>query len=449
MLNAALFCSMSATFGSVAAAELPRAGMLGVQLAPVTPEAAQAAGLDAAQGIQINGTFPGTPAEKAGIRQGDIFQKMNGEDIADIPQFVRMMEKYHANDKLHFLVRRDGKSEEISFILSERPRESADDLNVLYDAVEVNGHLLRTIVTQPRKSGTSPAILFIPDLSPQSVDFWSANVNPPQKSLLYGLTRAGFVTMRVEPSGVGDSQGPPARDAALETYADWYAAGVSRLREYDFVDPQQVYLFSERMGSVVAPMVCKQAPVAGIVSFAGMGRNYIESRLSDTRRHNVMRQVDPSENNEVVRSMARFLAELCLNQKSPAEIVKEHPDMADFAAMLVQNEEYILGHHYRFMQSLGSLDPIAAWKGLNVNVLVLFGEADWVSGREDAEALANAINWERRRAKFVELPKTDGLYQKANDVEDSFLAGGAASEFNPEIIKVITQFVESTAKRAS
>jgi hypothetical protein len=81
--------------------------------------------------------------------------------------------------------------------------------------------------------GTQTTISFIRNGAPQrvaidlggigcySVDV-AANPQDPYLNLAHDVSRAGFVTMRVEKSGVGDSGGPPCHtvdfDAELRSY---------------------------------------------------------------------------------------------------------------------------------------------------------------------------------------------------------------------------------------
>src|SRR5438270_686022 len=79
----------------------------------------------------------------------------------------------------------------------------------------------------------------------------------------YGLTRAGFVTMRVERGGMGDSQGPPCMSPAVDLQAEvrGYVAGLKALKEYPFVDAKQVFIVGLSIGGVEAPLVAEQVPV--------------------------------------------------------------------------------------------------------------------------------------------------------------------------------------------
>ena len=63
-------------------------GMLGVGIQPVTSELAQSLGLKEVRGILINSVVSGGPAEKAGLKMGDVVLKVNGKDVND-PNLLR------------------------------------------------------------------------------------------------------------------------------------------------------------------------------------------------------------------------------------------------------------------------------------------------------------------------------------------------------------------------
>ena len=64
-------------------------GWLGVQIKPVSEEVAKVLGLDAGQGTQVAEVMPGTPAEKAGLKAGDIVLNFGGVDIKEARDLTR------------------------------------------------------------------------------------------------------------------------------------------------------------------------------------------------------------------------------------------------------------------------------------------------------------------------------------------------------------------------
>ena len=66
-------------------------GRLGVQIGEVSKEVAESLGLGAARGVEVSLVEPGGPADKGGVKVGDIILKFNGQAIersSDLPRFV-------------------------------------------------------------------------------------------------------------------------------------------------------------------------------------------------------------------------------------------------------------------------------------------------------------------------------------------------------------------------
>ncbi len=66
-------------------------GRIGVQIAPVTKEVAEAIGLGEARGALVRSVEPGGPADKAGVQAGDIITRVDGRAVdrsADLPRLI-------------------------------------------------------------------------------------------------------------------------------------------------------------------------------------------------------------------------------------------------------------------------------------------------------------------------------------------------------------------------
>jgi len=97
-----------------------RRGWLGVQIQDVTGEIADAIGLEAAQGALVTDVFDGSPADKAGIRSGDVIIAFNGEEVDDTRKLVRLVASAEVGARVPVTVWRDGKTVDLTVKLGRR-----------------------------------------------------------------------------------------------------------------------------------------------------------------------------------------------------------------------------------------------------------------------------------------------------------------------------------------
>jgi serine protease Do len=69
----------------------PRRGWLGVRIQTVSPELAEGLRLPQAKGALVSSVSAGGPADKAGIRQGDVILEFNGREVADMKALPRLV----------------------------------------------------------------------------------------------------------------------------------------------------------------------------------------------------------------------------------------------------------------------------------------------------------------------------------------------------------------------
>ncbi|RYY02412.1 MAG: Do family serine endopeptidase [Gammaproteobacteria bacterium] len=99
-------------------------GWLGVVIGNVDKDLASAYGLDKAQGAIVSEVYPKGPAEKAGVKVGDLIVKFNDHDVhsqADLPRIVGQLAP---GTKVTFDVIRKGKRETLTGVLEKLKDES-------------------------------------------------------------------------------------------------------------------------------------------------------------------------------------------------------------------------------------------------------------------------------------------------------------------------------------
>ncbi|MDE3137383.1 MAG: Do family serine endopeptidase [Acidobacteriota bacterium] len=94
-------------------------GQLGVYIQAVSPEIAQHFGLSKAEGALVASVNPGSAAAKAGIKQGDIILKFNGQPVADNNELLLKVSATPPGTTIHLEVFRDGKTIPIAATLEE------------------------------------------------------------------------------------------------------------------------------------------------------------------------------------------------------------------------------------------------------------------------------------------------------------------------------------------
>jgi serine protease Do len=100
-------------------------GWLGVQIQAVTEEIAEGLGLEESRGALVASVVSGSPAEKAGIRAGDVILGFNGDDIEHLKDLTRKVAEASPETPSTIEVWRSGERESLSIVLGENPEEAA------------------------------------------------------------------------------------------------------------------------------------------------------------------------------------------------------------------------------------------------------------------------------------------------------------------------------------
>lgn len=98
-------------------------GWLGVAIQPVTPAIARTMGLDKPTGALISDVSPGSPAEKAGLRRGDIVLAINGEPVNETRELSLRVAMLAPGTTARLRVFRERRQIEVPVVLGEQPAE--------------------------------------------------------------------------------------------------------------------------------------------------------------------------------------------------------------------------------------------------------------------------------------------------------------------------------------
>ena len=102
-----------------------RRGMLGINIQTLTPETAQALELKETSGVIISNVQPGSAAEKAGLKRGDVVKAINGERIEDNNVLRNKVAGTMPGNQIKLTVVRDGAEQEFTATLDESDAANA------------------------------------------------------------------------------------------------------------------------------------------------------------------------------------------------------------------------------------------------------------------------------------------------------------------------------------
>jgi serine protease Do len=164
-------------------------GFLGVMIQPVTADIAKAFKLSKAEGALLSDVSAGSPAERAGLKAGDVVTKVDGQSIADSRALQLMIGQLKPGRVVRLSVNRDGNEREYPVTLGEQPGENSDSAS---------------------QSSSNPA--------DRALDGVSLETLTPAFAQQLGVSRTmkGVVVRRVDPGSAAAEAGLESGDVILE-----------------------------------------------------------------------------------------------------------------------------------------------------------------------------------------------------------------------------------------
>lgn len=99
-------------------------GWIGIEAQDITPELAESFNLKTANGSLIAGVLLDSPADKAGLRPGDILVGIDDKPVADSQSMLNIIAMLKPGDKATLSIIRAGKKVNIALVVGKRPLPS-------------------------------------------------------------------------------------------------------------------------------------------------------------------------------------------------------------------------------------------------------------------------------------------------------------------------------------
>ena len=208
---------------------------------------------------------------------GDAIAALDGTPVTSIAQVQSLIGRHRGGDSLVIDIARSGEKKRLVAVLQSFAHESLPNTTFDYGHVTLpDGIRLRTIVSRPMKADRpAPAVLFLQGGGCSSIDVpWPTAARTPSR-LIHAIASRGFVTMRVDKPGAGDSEGPPCAETGFREELAGYQTALRALLADPAVDKNRVFLIGLSLGGFLRR--CWHATCPWPAS-ARMGRSHLRRR---------------------------------------------------------------------------------------------------------------------------------------------------------------------------
>jgi pimeloyl-ACP methyl ester carboxylesterase len=409
------------SIGTITAQQLPRIGWFGAKTELITNENYQQYALQEVSGIAIKQVVGGTAASMKLLAE-DVILSIDRQKFTEIAALGKYINSKKEEETLAITVSRKGKKINLKGLVKGRDRETDQKSEVIYESVAFRNGKLNVIINKPRKEGKLPALLFIPGYTCSSID--NLPENHPYGRVIRAFSDAGYVVVRVEKSGLGDSQNTP--DCASTTLYDEvesFQAGLDKLKSLDYVDFNNIFVFGHSMGGIIAPALSAKNNLKGVMVYGTTAKSWFEYQLEMNRLQLMLAKPDPIEYENSCRIQAEIAHEYFIQKKSlqdialnpeKAEVLKRDWQYDGKSMIFDRNQEY-----WRQIQDYPLLDN---WKKTNAKVLVIYGGADYQAfSKADHEQIVYTVNhFHPNHAELLIFPQTDHYLAKSETMQNAF-----------------------------
>ncbi|MFN9799460.1 MAG: PDZ domain-containing protein, partial [Bacteroidota bacterium] len=255
-------------------------------------------------GCKVAQVIRGTSVELK-LQENDLILNIGEKGFQSIDEFVNLFSTYEPGQEIQLSVLRGKKKITLKAKVAARPYETDDNANVIYDEAAYKGGQLRVIINKPFKEDKMPAMLFIPGYTCSSIDELTSD--HPYKRIVDAYVDAGYVTLRIEKSGLGDSKNtPPCESCDLLDEVENFEVGLKKLKSLPYVDSSQIIIVGHSMGGIIAPAISARNQVAGVVVYGTTAKSWFEYQIEMYRVQNALAGMNPIEVEQSVVEQYEF-----------------------------------------------------------------------------------------------------------------------------------------------
>jgi Do/DeqQ family serine protease len=100
-------------------------GWIGVEVQEITPELAEAFRMPSTEGALIAGVMRGSPADKAGVRPGDVLLGIGERKVKDAQNMLEVIAALQPGERSRISLRREGREIALEAVIGKRPKPAA------------------------------------------------------------------------------------------------------------------------------------------------------------------------------------------------------------------------------------------------------------------------------------------------------------------------------------